>query len=294
MPGHPSESWWQRLRSLGYHSGPLVFPRLGLPLHAMPTSCGLQWETGESYDWNGLARGNAEFAVFQWTMSGRGLLTWEGHDHDLTPGVGMVVRIPHAHRYRVHPGSLHWEFLYVCLSGRDVIEAVRAIHDLAGPVVRIGEDSDALQAALGIYQNSLAGRPWSPFEASALAYRMAMGVLDRAASGRVAVQGRAATQAAIEYCREHLDDSLSVDILASCCGMSRFHFSRLFKAEHGMPPAAYILHQRVRRAVRLLRESEAPLKQIAGDCGFANANYFGKAFRRHMGSSPAAFRRSGV
>jgi AraC-like DNA-binding protein len=52
--------------------------------------------------------------------------------------------------------------------------------------------------------------------------------------------------------------------------------------------------ERIREAARLLQDTDLPLKVVAERCGFADANYFGKAFRQHTGVSPGAFRRSGV
>jgi len=42
----------------------------------------------------------------------------------------------------------------------------------------------------------------------------------------------------------------------------------------------------------MLLTTRAPLKQVAGEWGFANVNHFGKAFRRFLHASPAAYRRS--
>ena len=47
---------------------------------------------------------------------------------------------------------------------------------------------------------------------------------------------------------------------------------------------------RVHEASRLLLATRAPIKQIAGECGFANANHFGKVFRRFQHQSPAVYR----
>ena len=38
--------------------------------------------------------------------------------------------------------------------------------------------------------------------------------------------------------------------------------------------------------------TRSALRQIAGDCGFADVTHFGKVFRRLMHQSPAAYRRA--
>ena len=42
----------------------------------------------------------------------------------------------------------------------------------------------------------------------------------------------------------------------------------------------------------MLVATRAPLKQIAAEWGFANANHFGKVFRRFQHQSPAVYRRA--
>ena len=282
------------LRRLGYHSRMLLFPRQELALHAMPTSCGFQRAARGEYDWHGLLRGPAEFAVFQWTTSGCGCLIWEGRDYRVRPGEAMLVRIPHDHRYRVAPDADHWEFLFVCLNGREAMRIARSLNDRQGPVLVLPGESEAMQAAMAIYRRTLDGSLKSAAGASALAYGLVANLLDRQGDAAARATGRHVTAAAAAHCREHPDSPLKLPEMARLCGLSPPYFCRVFRAEHGMTPAAYRQFHQVRAAVRLLRDTDMALKEIAAACGFADANYFGKVFRRHLNAAPGEFRRSGV
>jgi transcriptional regulator GlxA family with amidase domain len=99
---------------------------------------------------------------------------------------------------------------------------------------------------------------------------------------------------ALAYVRSHLHEPLDVQALADAAGLSRAHFSRLFTSCEGVPPAEYVLNERMRRAARLLVSGQANIKQISGDCGFDDPNYFAKAFRRTFGASPTEFRTTGM
>lgn len=259
----------------------------------MPTSCGVQQARPPDYDWSGTNRGRAEFVVFQYTLDGGGLLAWEGREIPLPPGSAMLVRIPHAHRYRVHPETGFWQFLYLCATGREVLRATALVHEHSGPVLPLAPDGPTLALATELLETACTDRLASPFRASALAYSLFMALLDETLASGEALR-RHLTEAAAQYCREHLADRITVPALARLCGLSQWHFSRLFKAEHGLSPAAFLQVERVREAVRLLQDTDAPLKAIAGQCGFLDANYLGKVFQRHMGTTPAAFRRSGL
>ena len=283
-----------RLLADGWRQRSLVFPRSGGRLHAMPTSCGVQEARAPDYDWDGTNRGRAEFVVFQYTLAGCGLLEWEGRELAVPPGSAMLVRIPHRHRYRVHPEAGLWQFLYVCATGREVLQAVALLHEQRGPVFALPADGPALGLATELLDASCRGRLESPFRASALAYSLFMALLDETVGGGAEPSAKPLTAAAARHCREHLADRVTVAGLARICRMSQWHFSRRFKAEHGLSPGAFLQVERIREAVRLLQQTDAPLKAIADQCGFPDPNYFGKVFQRHLGTTPGAFRRSGV
>jgi AraC-like DNA-binding protein len=89
-----------------------------------------------------------------------------------------------------------------------------------------------------------------------------------------------------------LPSAINVNALAVAYGMSRTHFSHYFRSQTGLTPARFAAEVRIHQATRMLLDTRAPLKQIADRCGFADANYFCKVFRRFQHMSPAAYRRA--
>jgi transcriptional regulator GlxA family with amidase domain len=87
-------------------------------------------------------------------------------------------------------------------------------------------------------------------------------------------------------------ESIGVDAIAADRGMSRSHFSHHFRARTGLSPARFMTEVRIREAARALAATRAPLKQIAAEWGFTNANHFGKVFRRFLHQSPAVYRQA--
>jgi transcriptional regulator GlxA family with amidase domain len=69
----------------------------------------------------------------------------------------------------------------------------------------------------------------------------------------------------------------------------------MFTESEGIPPAEFVLQERMRRAARLLTShSLLPVKEIAILTGFDDPNYFAKVFRRFFGTSPTEFRTTGM
>jgi AraC-like DNA-binding protein len=104
----------------------------------------------------------------------------------------------------------------------------------------------------------------------------------------------AAVERAVSLCTAQPAERIDVARMARAAGYSRYHFSRLFAAHEGTTPARYLLRLRMEEAARLLHVEEAPVKVIAQRCGFDDANYFAKVFRRFYGIGPKDFRRSGM
>lgn len=93
-----------------------------------------------------------------------------------------------------------------------------------------------------------------------------------------------------DYIETHLDDSISLQDLASTAGLSISHFTRAFKQSEGMTPHRYLLHRRVRRALGLLAETTLALSEVAMASGFADQSHFCRQFRRFVGATPSRYR----
>ena len=69
-----------------------------------------------------------------------------------------------------------------------------------------------------------------------------------------------------EWILEHLPEELNVEKLTAAAGMSPRHFARVFRGEKRVTPARFVERLRVEAAGRILSESEAGLKEVAGCC----------------------------
>lgn len=94
-----------------------------------------------------------------------------------------------------------------------------------------------------------------------------------------------------QWITEHPDADLSAEALARRAGLSTRHFSRLFTQRTGTTPGAYVESARLETARRLLEESDAALPQIAAASGLGSPHTLHRVFQRHMGTTPAAYRR---
>lgn len=98
-------------------------------------------------------------------------------------------------------------------------------------------------------------------------------------------------QRATDFMQAHLGETLTLEELASATGLSSSHFARRFKVTTGMPPHQFLMQLRVERAKRMLRGGTSII-EIALACGFTHQEHMTRIFRRAVGLTPAAYRRS--
>lgn len=97
-------------------------------------------------------------------------------------------------------------------------------------------------------------------------------------------------RAVMAWAHVRLGEDLDVPALAGHAGYSVHHFSRLFTAVVGLPPAEWVQRARIARAADLLATTDLRVVDVALECGFKDAATFSRAFRRVTGASPAACR----
>jgi AraC family transcriptional regulator len=97
---------------------------------------------------------------------------------------------------------------------------------------------------------------------------------------------------ALELISDKLEQQqgIALEVVAREVGMSRYHFSRVFKESMGLSPINYIGRQRIERAKKLLAETELPIADIALQAGFSGQSHFTTFFRKLVGLTPRSFR----
>jgi len=98
-------------------------------------------------------------------------------------------------------------------------------------------------------------------------------------------------QDALNYARQNLGRSLSVEELADAVNLSPRQFSRVFTTETGTSPAKAIEGLRLEAARLMIEHGRHPLEIIARETGFRDRRHMREAFVRGFGVPPQAVRR---
>lgn len=96
----------------------------------------------------------------------------------------------------------------------------------------------------------------------------------------------------IDYIMRHLDDDLSLDILAARFYISKYHFDRIFKEETGESVYSFLKRCKVdQSAIDIKLNPTKAITEIGLDYGYSSSNY-SCVFRKRHHTSPSLFRRS--
>jgi AraC-like DNA-binding protein len=152
----------------------------------------------------------------------------------------------------------------------------RAVGDVAGAARRLSAAGDAL-------------------EAGEIVAELLDGMVAGGAAGSDVVRadgnGAAAVREACEFLRTRVGDRPALDDVAAAAGVSKYALVRGFRKARGTTPHAYLVMVRVNRAQALLARGATPAEAAAA-AGFSDQAHMGAWFRRLVGVTPAAYRRS--
>jgi len=103
--------------------------------------------------------------------------------------------------------------------------------------------------------------------------------------------GDAAVERALTLMQADLAARWTVTSLARRVGLSRPVFARRFCESESVSPMRRLATLRMEEAARRLEKSDASLAQVGQQVGYDSEFAFNRAFKRHHGVAPGAYRR---
>ncbi len=97
---------------------------------------------------------------------------------------------------------------------------------------------------------------------------------------------------AIRYMSENYDKQITTRTLANMAHISEGYFCQMFKDVTGKTAMEYLNHLRVDKAEKMLQRTEMTVTETAFCCGFENANYFSRTYKKIKGVTPQSSRQS--
>jgi AraC-like DNA-binding protein len=248
----------------------------------------------QSYYWDGMqriGRRDPPLAFFQFTFAGFGQFElYSRPPQRIVPGMGFFALLPSRHRYYLPEGSPGWTFAWIGIYHPYLLRRIKKQVAAAGPVVRAAPNSGLVSRMMRLVEGAFRKDFRDRFEVEEQLFAFML-AYERLAESAQGPEGELLLDALRARVLEDLRRPVSVEEIARERGMSRSAFSHHFHALTGLTPARFMTEVRIQEAAHLLTKTRAPLAEVARDCGFADANHFGKVFRRFRAQTPGAYRR---
>lgn len=94
----------------------------------------------------------------------------------------------------------------------------------------------------------------------------------------------------LEYIELHITENISIQELSRLTNLSESRFKSCFRTGIGIPPAEYILRQKIQYSKELLTTTSKNITEIAFTLSFSSSQYFSTVFKRFTTLTPAEYR----
>lgn len=95
---------------------------------------------------------------------------------------------------------------------------------------------------------------------------------------------------AISYIEQNFQNDISIEDIASFCGLNRSYFGKIFHDTVGKSPQAFLISYRMTKAGELLKLTNLSITDIGNAVGYPNQLHFSRAFKNFYGISPRTWR----
>ena len=180
----------------------------------------------------------------------------------------------------------------VCIQGRAADSLLLESKRQGGLFFPMGEP--AVAALFNMLRTEEAHRGSVSFlQASAAAYQMLTGLYGTGIPiGNSRKQMASISADAMRIMQQEFAFLNGVGEVADRLKVSQEYLTRVFRRNVGLPPGKYLNLLKIEYAKLLLRQGGHTVAFVADACGFANGNYFARAFRQTVGMCPVEYMRS--
>lgn len=225
------------------------------------------------------------------TDSGAQVFGYRGSTEVSTPGQVIVLHPDELHDGRAGDDrGLEYRIAYVCpMLLHGAIEVLAGCRRTLPFISNAANENRTIQQAVAQAFSDEA----TSMSSDALLTELALGLLELEQGSHCAPAMPHINSRAIENAREFLNSELSRPVksaeIEAITGLSRYEFSRQFRACHATSPYRYSLHRRL-DAVRDKLEIGMSIAAAASDHGFADQSHLTRHFHSTYGVTPQRYK----
>jgi len=234
--------------------------------------------------------------ILLYCTDGQGWIQLPNHRVLLTAGEVFAIAPATPHSYGAdadNPWTIHW-FHFSGTHCQQVMNTIMDERSSTPHAFRVPYSEERIALFDRMFDTFLKGYSTSNllFANLTLPYFLASFVLPENFQPDLGTSVMSPTDKAILYMQEHLSQTITLDNIAQSAHLSVSFFSRKFKQDTGYAPIEYFNHLRIQRACQLLHFGDLRINEVASQLGIDDPFYFSRLFKKHMGVSPADYKKS--
>ena len=239
-------------------------------------------------------RKNLESYLVVLVLSGSGTLMYQDTSYPLRKGSCFFIdcMVPYYHQ---SSSSDPWELIWVHFNGSSSQHYYQYFSSKSAPAFFPGsfpELREAFARLLEINENSDLSAEIS--SSQLIVDILTLLLLDITELHEENHPGHQKIAQVRHYLNEHFTEKFSLEDLSQRFYISKFHLSREFRALYGITLNHYVIARRINLAKKLLRFSDYTLEETAHSCGFYDASYLNRQFKKSEGISASDFRKKWI
>lgn len=236
--------------------------------------------------------------LFHYVISGTGELR-----ADDSKGITRVYQIKSGQGFMIFPGqvttytadqNLPWEYVWLEFDGLRVKEAVEIAGISMDHPVYHAKFKDLREEMMKEMMYIIHNKSAAPFHLIGHLY-LFMDYMTRSAALPNVPKGSKLqdfyVKEALSFIEQNFQNDISVEDIASTCGLNRSYFGKIFKNAVGKSPQEFLLNYRMIKACELLKLTQLSIRDISSAVGYDNQLHFSRAFKNIYGISPRDWRK---
>lgn len=253
--------------------------KVNLPVELI--SAGIENRNSNEYCFDNTKRDFKGY-IFQYTLSGYGIVEINKKEYKLTQNSGFFVKIPSDTKYYCDNNN-PWSFVYIRFES-DCLESL--LNNFQG-VFKFDESNFIIKQLFEILDDCK-NKTYSYEELSVQVYSFICKLYSD-------LFGESKKFSPVVAKAKNIMDNefknINITEIAGVIGVSRNHLARCFAEETGISPICYLQNVRLNYSLKLLASTSLSVKEIAEKCGFSTANYYTKSFFKKFNKTPSKFRK---
>lgn len=219
------------------------------------------------------------------------LFDWEYHGCEVVgeaaDGMEAIAQID-----SLQPDIVIMDINIPIMNGLKVIQMARIKHpDMAFVIVSGYDDFSYCREALRLQITDYILKPVNYEEFGSCIDNLKISMFERCKAAETEQSEQRTIHSITRYLHEHIDEDISLSLLAEEFHLSAQYISQLFKSEIGVNFLAYLTNIRMERAKHLLLSTALSVGEISEQCGYGDYRVFTKVFKKSEGITPSQYRR---